>query len=135
MIIEIHDNRTLDEITKQFSEYYPFLKIVFYDEPHYWQEASTFKHQLAPDKSIGEVRKKTASTLMELHPWNKTGSIEQEFRKQFGLYAQIFRKEGNIWLQTIGTDELTLEEQNEKGRLSVQHLLDSIDTNSLNNHP
>jgi len=34
---------------------------------------------------------------------------------QFGLHVQIFRKSGDLWLQTSKTDEWTIEHQNARG--------------------
>jgi hypothetical protein len=125
MIIEINDNKTLGQISNYFSAYYPFLKIEFYNEPHGWQEASSYKHQIPSDKTIGEVRKRHHSGATEIHSWHKTGHVEQEFRNLFGLHIQILRRQGHAWIQTAGTDELTLEEQNEIGRKTAQGLMDS----------
>jgi hypothetical protein len=58
MIIEILDNKTIEEIGKEFSAYYPFLKIELYNEPHQWQEATSPGHMIPHHKKIGEVRKR-----------------------------------------------------------------------------
>jgi hypothetical protein len=42
------------------------------------------------------------------------------FLQQFNLAVQVYRKNGDNWIQTSGTDELTLEEQNEAGMKSSQ---------------
>jgi hypothetical protein len=127
MIIEIHDNRIIGEIISEFTAVYPFLKLEFYDESHQWQEASSHRYLLPHDKKIGEVRKKHNPGAMEIHAWQKTGGIEQEFRRLFGLNVQVLRHQGDIWIQTAGTDELTLEEQNVIGRNATQDLLHGTD--------
>ena len=127
MIIEINDTKTLEEVSKSFSENFPFLKIEFYDEAHHWQEQSSRKHMLPHNKTIGEVRKKHNPGAMEIHNWQKTGKVEQEFRKLFGLNVQLFRQEGDLWVQTAGTDELSIEEQNEIGRNVSEDLLHGTD--------
>jgi len=35
---------------------------------------------------------------------------------RFGLAAQVFRKSGRVWLETIRTDNWTLNDQNKHGR-------------------
>ncbi len=41
--------------------------------------------------------------------------LEQLFLTKYGLNAQVFRRSGNLWLQTSATDHWTLAEQNRKG--------------------
>jgi hypothetical protein len=43
----------------------------------------------------------------------KVGELEHAFNVKFGLSAQVFRKSGEIWLQTTTTDTWTLAKQNE----------------------
>ncbi|PWT77595.1 MAG: hypothetical protein C5B59_03735 [Bacteroidetes bacterium] len=120
MIIEINDNKKIGEICREFSDHFPFLKIEFFDEPHNWQEPTSLKHILPQQLEIGEVRNKQLPGVIEIHSYHKTGSVEQEFLKHFGLNIQIFRRQGDEWIQTAGTDELVLEEQNELGRKSLE---------------
>ena len=76
---------------------------------------------------IGEIRKQHNPGMIEIHSWRKTGMVEQELRKRFGLHVQIMRKHGDSWIQTAGTDELTLEEQNEIGQNATQDILHGTD--------
>jgi len=119
MIIEVTDSMTIEILRNKFSERYLFLSIEFYAEPHKWQEETSFVHLLAHDKTIGEVRSIHHPGGLEIHPWHKTGAVEQAFRKKFGLNMQVFRHQGNSWIQTAGTDSLTLDEQNEIGKNAV----------------
>lgn len=123
MIIEIEDTRTIEEIRKSFSQKFPFLKIEFYDVPHEWQEGSSRKHLLAHEKTIAQVRKRHNAGGLEIHAEQKTGAVEQQFRNHFGLHVQLFRRHGDAWVQTVGTDELTLAEQNEIGQRACEDLL------------
>ena len=48
--------------------------------------------------------------------------FENALMDQFGLSAQVFRRSGNIWLETTITDYWTLKQQNEHGReITVGH--------------
>jgi hypothetical protein len=42
--------------------------------------------------------------------------FENALMDQFGLSAQVFRRSGNLWLETTITDYWTLKQQNEHGR-------------------
>ncbi len=123
MIIEINDNSKIEAVCNAFMQRYPFLKIEFYNQPHGWQESTSYKHLLPHDKTIGEVRNKHNPGALEIHASQKTGIVEQEFNKRFGLNVQVFRRHGDAWVQTAGTDELTLEEQNETGKNATQDMM------------
>ena len=43
----------------------------------------------------------------------KVAELENDFSGQFGLQVQVFRKSGEVWLQTTKTDNWTLIEQNQ----------------------
>lgn len=119
MIIQIHDTRTIEDIREKFSSFFPFLKIEFYKKPHYWYEDSPEENIYPVDKKIGEIRKQHAHGELQIHSWYKTGDLEQAFRKKFGLHVQVFRLEGNKWIQTAGTDKLDLAELNEIAKNST----------------
>ncbi len=48
------------------------------------------------------------------------GEFEQKFLAKYGLNVQVFRKSGNLWMQTTATDSWTLAEQNRKGGASEE---------------
>jgi len=127
MIIEINDSKTIGELTKEFSECFPFLKIEFFHEPHDWQEASYVNDMLPHNKKIAELRVTRQPAVMYIHSFQKTGTVEQEFKKILGLNVQVFRREGNAWVQTTDTDELTLEEQNKTAGNTRPDLLYNAD--------
>lgn len=116
MILFIEDYKTIEDIQDKFSLFFPFLKIEFYKHPHHWYESSEAKECLPPYMLIGDIRKHHQHGELEIFSWFKTGDIEQEFHKKFNLNVQVFRQHGNYWVQTSGTDKLTLKEQNELGR-------------------
>ncbi|HEY6978517.1 MAG TPA: hypothetical protein VH396_19600, partial [Chitinophagaceae bacterium] len=41
--------------------------------------------------------------------------LEEDFKELFGLHAQLYRKLGNLWIETSLTDDWTLEQQNNEG--------------------
>jgi hypothetical protein len=46
----------------------------------------------------------------------KVRELENDLREGFHLNAQVFRRSGNIWLETTMTDKWTLKQQNEHGK-------------------
>jgi len=64
-------------------------------------------------------RKKHSPGIIHFQPWMKTGQIEEQMKEQFGLFTQIYRRNGYEWIESAGTDELSLDEQNDIGKKSV----------------
>jgi hypothetical protein len=127
MILEVEGFSKLSDISDLFSHYYPFLKIEFFDLPHNWHESSSLKNMIPKTKLVSEVTSLDLVVQIEVHFWNKTGTVEQMFKNKAGLNIQIFRKYNNSWIQTVGTDELTLEEQNNIGRKDSEDDLHGTD--------
>jgi len=46
----------------------------------------------------------------------KVKTFEKNWFDQAGVWCQVFRKSGNVWLQTTVTDDMTLAEVNEFGK-------------------
>jgi len=111
MLLTIDDNITISDLQEKFNECFPGLKIEFYSQPHHWKESSIQSEPIDSKKRVGEIRKKHEHGVMEIKSWYQTGRVEQDFKKLFGLNAQIFRNENGKWRQTISSDKLTLEEQ------------------------
>jgi hypothetical protein len=116
----INDKRSLHSIQSEFTRNYPFLKIEFYKTAHMDCEGSTEKERWDSPKTIGEIRKKHNSGEMKIRDNMSVSELEKTLCDNFGLYAQVFRRSGSIWLQTTASDHWTLEEQNRKGRVSVK---------------
>ena len=123
MIIEADIKKTLGEIAVQFSAGYPFLKLEFYNQPHSIHAVSSEKNLLPPNLTGKETGLKFQPGTVEIHDYQKTGDVEQLFKKNLGLNVQIFRRHGEDWIQTVGTDDLTLREQNEIGQKASEEFL------------
>ncbi len=117
MIIVVHPNKLLSEIASDFNKFFPFLKIEFFKNPHAWLETSKTEDAISPNQKISDATKINKDVFIEIHYWQKTGTIEQVFKNKLDLSIQIFRRQGEHWIQTNGTDILTLEEQNQIGKM------------------
>ena len=120
MKINITDTTTIRELQEAFRISYPYLTIKFFDKPHAWGEGSSSAHCYDPLFRVQSIeKKKQAPGFFEVFPWQKVGEVERNFQEQLGLYAQICRKHGEGWIETAGTDELSLDEQNELGKKTL----------------
>ncbi len=111
----ITDDISLRQVKLEFQDKFPWLKLEFYRSSHESGKASSEDDHLDDDKTIGEVRKVQTEGELSIHGNLKVASLEEEFRDSYGLNVQVFRRSGEIWLQTTSTDDWTLTEQNDKG--------------------
>lgn len=114
----ISDSKTIREVKNEFHDKFPWLKIEFYSKGHETGQGSPESAHLNDDLSIGEVRSVHGEGELSIHGNLKVASLEEAFRDDYGLHVQVFRRSGELWLQTTSTDEWTLAEQNEKGASS-----------------
>ena len=118
MHIEINDYTTIRSIQKIFSNYYPYLKIIFLKKPKDRYNISNESNIIFEGKTIGEVKNTHLSSLIEILPLSKLCEIEAEFFNRLGLSARILVNQKNKWEQTTGMDNFTIKELNELGRSS-----------------
>lgn len=126
--MQIREDQTLAAIQQSFHEKFPYLKIEFYALGHAPGEGTAKQAQLDGQLRLSEVRSIHEEGELSIHGNLKVRTLEQNFKEQYGLNAQVFRKSGNLWLQTSSTDDWTLHEQNRKGQASEQHFNEKYDS-------
>lgn len=117
----IASNNKLSDIKREFQSLFPYLRIEFYSGHHEAGKGSPKEKQLDTDKTIKEVGGKERNEDFTIRPSMTVNELETYFDKHLGLNVQVFRKSGNLWIQTTTTDHWTLEEQNRKGGSSYYH--------------
>ena len=65
--------------------------------------------------TLGECRTTHVNGDINIVPKMTVKELEQQFLHLYGLFVQVFRKSGNVWLETTVTDNWTLEQQNRQG--------------------
>ncbi len=121
MDIKINDDRKIEDIQKDFSGMFPFLKLEFFVRPHKVGGGSPGSQMLRSSKTIGECRKVHKKGHLIIIPDMKVLDLEQQFQDTYGLSAQVFRRVGKVWLETTVTDTWTLAQQNEHGKMLSTH--------------
>ena len=116
MKLKITSSTTIRDIQQWFSSVYPFLNIKFSDKPHNKHGRMKDDHWYDCSFRIATITGKGIPGDICIRPWHRTGDVEQEFETKFGLHGQIFRREGEEWIETVGTDLFSLSEQNETGK-------------------
>ena len=116
MHLRIAPNRLISDLQKDFNNAFPFLKIEFFQNRKSQLPAFTFRQILPHNKPIVEGQVAITDGDIEVTPEMKVKDLEKIFKDQFSLLVQIFRRSGNLWLETTMTDNWTLRQQNEHGR-------------------
>lgn len=122
MKMHIQFDDTLEQVQRSFNAEFPYLKLEFFTRPHekgkptekqFMVNAKRTVDSCNPDLKEVTVSIPTAMTVQEL---------ERVFQEELGLFIQVFRRSGKVWLETTATDNWTLFKQNEEGQeLSVRN--------------
>ena len=116
MKIIIASSRLLSEIQKEFNDQFPFLKIEFFRSAMPRLSKWNAANRISPNVEINRCQILNKEGEIHLGEETKVEDLENVFQKEFNLNAQVFRRSGNIWLETTMTDKWTLKQQNDHGR-------------------
>jgi hypothetical protein len=114
MKLRITPNRLISDVQKDFNNAFPFLKIEFFQNRNL-QPAFTFQQMLPHNKRIVEGQHALTDGDVEISSTMTVKDLEKIFKDQFSLAVQVFRRSGNLWLETTMTDGWTLGLQNQHG--------------------
>ena len=121
MELRIDSEMKIKDIQKEFNAFYPFLKIEFFINPHPENRPSPKAEKIDADKGIKELTRFYESGHINMDSQRTVAQLEHEFWEAFGLSAQVFRKAGNIWIETSLTDNWTLDKQNQVAEMLNNH--------------
>jgi hypothetical protein len=123
MYLEINGERLISDIQKDFGAVYPFLKIEFFRNGKIRRDRYPVNQLIPATQPVKTAwHYKQEKGQLTLSDGMTVTDFENALMDQFGLSAQVFRRSGNIWLETTITDYWTLKQQNEHGReITVGH--------------
>jgi len=114
MYLDITPTRRIADLQKEFNIEFPYLTLEFYQhKPGQPGVAST--NHVIHNRKLTDVQWPVAEGRLEIKDDMKVADLEKIFKDQFGLAVQVFRRSGNVWLETTMTDHWTLRKQNEHG--------------------
>lgn len=124
MDVMLNNSMNIATVQQLFNEQFPFLKIEFFEREN------KFNSNIAVKKHITNTTKKlcdfklpqTEDYPIIIHPEMTVTELEKAFTKIYKLQTQVFRKSGNIWLETTITDGWTLEDQNSQGQIITEQM-------------
>ncbi len=113
MYIEISNDKSVGDVQKEFRAAFPFLKIEFFKKNGAGLRNGS---QAIPDKTtIGMIRSAQTADSVDIDPARRVEEVEDDFFKKLGLMVRIYRKSGNLWIETTLTDNWSLRRQNHEG--------------------
>lgn len=122
MKISVEDNRVLSEVQVEFNNCFPYLKLEFFKAPHKIGEGSAKKLLMDNRRRIKDCRSRNKSGDLIFSAETTVAELERCFYQDFGLSVQVFRRSGNVWLETSATDTWTLMQQNSEGAELSYHI-------------
>ncbi len=116
MLLHISSNRLISDIQKEFNSAFPFLKLEFFNNRSFSRSDFSVNQLIPANRKIGDSKLSIPDEDVEISEDMKVSDLEKLFKDNFKLAVQVFRKSGNLWLETTMTDNWTLLQQNNHGR-------------------
>ena len=117
MKIHIDDTHTINQVKQDFMEAFELLKLEFFVAPHQSGKGSNKSELIPNNTSLQSLRTKHTSGDLVITADMTVAQVESAFQDMFGLYAQVFRLSGKLWLETTVTDSWTLAQQMEQAAI------------------
>src|SRR5215471_17977710 len=135
MQLKIYGERMIKEVQRDFSLAYPFLKLEFFKNGLIRRERYAVHTRLPENVKVKEAwfRKKEESVL-ELNNSMTVLQLENALMDRYSLSAQVYRRAGNLWLETTLTDNWSLKQQNDHGQELSQGKIAKHDINVDNDY-
>ena len=115
MELRIEKDTLVRDIQREFNAFYPCLKIEFFENPHPENKPSPKAKKIHPDSAIAMLTRFSESGRINMDSKRTVADFENDFWDTFGISGQVFRKSGNLWIETTLTDNWTLDKQNSEG--------------------
>ncbi|MEO8174312.1 MAG: hypothetical protein ABI581_14555 [Sediminibacterium sp.] len=115
----IRDDQTIEEVQDIFHHLFPFLKVDFFERDTHGLKKDKFNRPAINAKKLfGEFRlDKIDGGDFVIAKDIRISQLEQYIDSNYCLHVQVFRKTGNVWLETTITNNWTLDEQNRQGEI------------------
>jgi len=115
----INQDTTVENLQQAISTAYPFLKVVFYQQDVLHNNHG--QRKVLTGKVAPFINHDPAYFFVDISKDKTVAEVEGAFAG-LGLNAQVLRKSGTAWIETILTGYLTLETQNHEAELLSKSL-------------
>ena len=121
MKLYIEKESQIEGIKKLFTAFYPFLKIEFYKKPLRTNNPFAKKEAVPQQMALMQFAAMPGRKGIDISQDRTVKDLENDF-ESFGLFAEVLRKSGNVWIETSLTNDWTLQQQNLEGEEITQGL-------------
>jgi hypothetical protein len=104
----------IKDIKNVFSTCYPFLRIEFYNKPYAENHSLQKRNPLPGNFTLQQAMKVKGKGEIDISSSKTIAELGKDLAS-FGLFAEVFRRSGNVWVETSLTREWTLQQQNLEG--------------------
>ncbi len=108
----------IKDLKKQFHGYYPNLKLEFFNQTSS-EDGGNSKDQMLDNEALLSAYTRNQSGTVEFTGNTSVRQFETLFSETFGLNVQVFRKSGNVYLETSNTDDWTLDMEHKEALSSM----------------
>jgi hypothetical protein len=121
MQLYIDDETRIRYLQHFFNAQYPYLKIDFLKDGSA-KKFSQKTERVNPNELVKRAGKVNGTNYyLSVNKQRTVAQVKKDLKELFGLTAEVFRKSGNVWIETSFTDDWTLEQQNNEGELLSLH--------------
>jgi hypothetical protein len=113
--MQISSHRTIKDIKDDFSQMFPYLKIEFFRKGYRMKQATQKEYSIPGNFVIGSIYNHLGDRFIDIKPSMTVRELENECEKQFGICVQVYRRSGNLWLETTMTENWSIGQQNKSG--------------------
>ena len=111
MHLFITGTTTLQHMAAEFCKIYPSLRLAFFKRKN--NPFQSFKKIDNLQLSLIDLDCIVPDSHLSIQFWQTTSAVEKLLSTHTGLKVEIMRKYATKWIRTDGSDDLTLEEQNQ----------------------
>lgn len=127
MELSIDRDTLIKDVKRAFNELYPYLKLEFFENPSPGNGLGTKAKKIDENKLVCRISKFNQTGSIDMNAKTLVRQLENDFWNLFGLSVQVYRKSGNLWLETSLTDSWSLEKQNQEAESFHQHYSRTLD--------
>src|ERR1043166_9571279 len=99
MQLHIDGETRIRYLQQTFNAEYPYLKIDFLKDGSA-KKISQKSEKVSPDEQVKRVGKTNGTHQLTMNKQRTVAQLKKDLKELFGLTAEVFRKSGNVWIET-----------------------------------
>lgn len=102
----------LTEVQQLLNKKFPLLTIRYFETAVNYITGKAMEGKRIEEKELtfGDLNHQLKNICLAVTPETKVKDLEKSFHEKLDVFIQVYRKSGNLWLQTTATDNMTLAE-------------------------